>query len=201
MLTGGVRVSSAQARSASVWTLSALAVLAAAPLPSHAAETRPVLVAGYDAGGDKIVNVTFTSGNSDSIRANEGLYVGGGISMLNAARNIEFLGTLSVKYQGLHAENGDVTWISYPLDALLFYRIQSFRLGGGLTYVISPGLKGSGAASNVDSRFDNAAGAVVQGDYLLDSVSLGLRYTLIDYKVGGTTIKGSGVGVSFAFTF
>ena len=178
-----------------------LASIALVPASSHAVEVRPVIVAGYDSGGDRIVNLTFTSGKSDSIRANEGLYVGGGLSVLNEARNVEFQGTLSLKYQGLHADNGNVRWTEFPLDALVFYRRQSFRLGGGMTYVMNPRAKGSDAASNVDMTFDNALGAVLQGDYLVEQVSLGLRYTLIDYKFGGTTVKGSGLGVSFGFAF
>jgi hypothetical protein len=175
-----------------------LAMLAPA---SHAAGVRPVVVAGYDAGGDRVASMTFTTGKSDSIRANEGLYLGGGVSVLNAAGNIELLTTLSVKYQGLHADNGDITWTRFPIDALLFYRWPSFRLGGGLTYVVDPRIGGSGVSSNVDATLDNAAGALLQGDYLIDGFALGLRATLLDYKVGGSTVKASGVGVSFGFTF
>ena len=179
----------------------ALAALAAAPAALHAAELKPALVAGYDTGGDEVVAVTFSSGKTDSIKANEGLYLGGGISVINAAGNFEFLGTLSVKYQGVHASNGDISWIRFPLDALFFYRLQSLRFGGGLTYVIHPRLKGSGEASNIDATLDNAAGLVLQGDYLMGRVGLGLRYTLLDYRVGGNTIKSSGLGASFEFAF
>jgi hypothetical protein len=42
---------------------------------------------------------------------------------------------------------------------------------------------------------------VLQADYLMGKVNLGLRATLLDYKVGGNTVKGSGLGVSFGFTF
>lgn len=182
-------------KSGAAW---ALAVLAAT---SHAAEVRPVVVAGYDAGGDSLIGLTYTSGNTDSIRANEGLYAGAGVSVLNDAGNIEFQGTLSVKYMALHADNGGVTWLRYPLDALLFYRMRGFRMGGGLTYVIAPRLKGSGELSNIDTKLDNAAGAVLQADYLLERVNLGVRYTILDYKIGGNTIKSSGVGVSFGFAF
>jgi hypothetical protein len=180
--------------------LFALAALVGAPSRA-AAEVRPVVVAGYDAGGDSVASLTYTNGNTDSLRANEGLYAGAGVSMLNGAGNIEFQGTLSVKYAGLHADNGDVTWLRYPLDALLFYRRQTFRLGGGLTYVIGPRVKGTGEASYIDMKLDDAAGVVLQGDYLLDRVSLGLRYTILDYKFGGSTIKSSGVGVAFSFAF
>lgn len=181
--------------------LLALVVLAAAPAAAHAAAVRPAVVAGYDTGGDEIVAVNFTSGETDSIRANEGLYLGGGVSVLNDAGNLEFLGTLSVKYQAIHASNGDVTWIRFPLEALLFYRVRSFRLGGGPTYVMRPRLKGTGDASGIDTAFDNALGAVLQGDYLLGRVALGLRYTILDYKAGGNTVRSNGVGVSFGFAF
>jgi hypothetical protein len=167
----------------------------------HAASIRPVAVAGYDAGGDKVATVTYTSGKSDSIGANEGLYAGGGVSVLNDVGNVEFLGTLSVKYQALHADNGDIQWTRVPLDALVFYRRPSFRLGGGLTYAINPRVKGSGAASNVEMTLDNAAGVVLQGDYLIERVSLGLRYTILDYKLGSSTIKASGLGFAFGYTF
>ena len=179
----------------------ALAALAAAAATARAAEVRPAFVAGYDTGGDEIVAVTFSGGETDSIRANEGFYLGGGVSILNDARNVEFLGTLSVKYQGLHASNGDLTWIRFPLDALVFYRLQSFRLGGGLSYVIHPMLKGSGEVSNIDVTLDNAPGVVLQGDYLMGRVGLGLRYTLLDYKQNGNTIKSSGLGLTFGLTF
>ena len=145
--------------------------------------------------------MTYTTGKSDSIGANEGLYAGGGVSVRNDAGNIELLATLSVKYQRLHADNGEINWTRYPLDALLFYRWPSFRLGGGLTYVMDPRVKGSGAASNVDTSFDNATGMLLQGDYLLDGFALGLRATLLDYKFAGSTVKASGLGVSFGFTF
>ena len=181
--------------------LLALAALAAAPTFLSAAELKPALVAGYDTGGDDIQVVGFTSGKTDSIRANEGLYLGGGVSVLNDARNLEFLGTLSMKYQAIHASNGDVTWIRFPVDALLFYRMQSFRLGAGLTYAAHARLKGSGDASYIDTSFESGLGAVVQGDYLQGRVALGLRYTALDYRAGGTTFKSNGVGVSFGLTF
>jgi hypothetical protein len=176
-------------------------VLTAQAQASHAAGLRPVLVAGYDTGGDKVANVTFTNGKTDWIRANEGLYLGGGVSVLNEARSLEFLATLSIKYQGLYADNGDLYWTRFPLDALLFYRRPSFRLGGGLTYAMKPRLKGSGDASGINATPDNALGAVLQADYLVDRVALGLRVTLLDYELGGSTLRSSGVGVSFGFTF
>lgn len=181
--------------------LALFAWAAAAPAAARAAETRPVLVAGYDTGGDDIKDVAFTSGQSDSIEANEGFYLGGGVSVLNGAGNVEFLGSLSSKYQRIHASNGDITWTRFPLDALVFYRMRSLRLGGGVSYVLHPRLKGSGDASSINTAFPNALGAVLQGDYLLGRVSLGVRYTVLDYKSAGGTVKSNGLGVSFGIAF
>jgi len=181
--------------------LLALAALAAAPAAARAAEARPVLVGGYDTGGDYIENVTFKDGTPDSIKANEGLYLGGGVSILNDSRNVEFQGTLSYKYQAIHASNGDITWTRFPLDALLFYRWQSFRAGGGATYAMRPRLKGSGVAGDINSGADNALGAVVQADYLVGKVAIGLRYTILEYKSAGGTARSDGLGLTFGLAF
>jgi len=181
--------------------LPALAALAAAPALADAADARFAIVAGYDAGGDKIVNINYSNGKTDSIRANEGLRLGAGVSLLNEAGNVEFLGTASVKYLYLHADNANLTWMSFPLDALVFYRRQSFRLGGGLTYAMNPQILGSGAAASVEMKLDNELGAVLQGDYLVGPISLGLRYTMLEYKLSGSTVKSNGLGISFGFTF
>lgn len=173
----------------------------AVPAVPRAAEIRPVFVAGYDTGGDKLVTVTFTNGDTESIRANEGLYIGGGISVMNEDKDIEFVGTVNYKYQSVSADNGDITWTRIPIDTLLFYRWQKFRLGGGLTFQTSPKLKGSGAASSVNVTPDNAVGLLLQGDYLLGKVNIGLRATLVDFKANGVTAKGNGVGITFGITF
>src|SRR5262249_6654905 len=156
---------------------------------------------GVDPGGAKLGSVTFPSGESDSIRANDGLYLGGGISVLNEDKNIEFLGTVSYKFASIHASNGDIDWTRVPLDALLFYRMQSFRVGAGLTYVMSPKISGSGVAGGLNVKVDDALGFLVQADYLIGKVNIGLRGTFVDYKAGGQTAKGSGVGVTFGITF
>ncbi len=181
----------------------ALVALGALALPgaAHAVDIRPVLVVGIDTGGDKIVTVTFTNGDTKSIRANEGLFIGGGFSALNDDKTIEFQGTVNYKYASITADNGDVTWTRIPIDALLFYRWEKFRLGGGVTYHISPSLKGSGAAGNVNVDVDNAVGAIVQGDLVFGKFFIGGRYTFLSYKANGGTAKSDGVGIEVGIRF
>ena len=182
-------------------TAFALAALFVVPAVSGAAEVRPVFVAGFDTGGDKLATVTFTNGDTESIRANEGLYIGGGISVMNEDKDIEFVGTVNYKYAAVHADNEDITWTRIPIDTLLFYRWQKFRLGGGLTFQLSPNLKASGQLLSSNVNVDNAVGLLLQGDYLLGKVNIGLRATLVDFKANGSTAKGNGVGVTFGITF
>jgi len=182
--------------------LPVLVLLAAVPVASRAAEIKPLFKAGAEFGGDRIVNATFTSGNTDSIDANEGLYVAGGVSIGTGIENVEVEASIGVKYTAINASNGDITWTRYPVEALAFYRFPNFRLGGGLTYHLSPKLKGSGVVGGLDVNVDDALGAVLQADYLITPrISLGGRYTILDYKANGVSINSNGFGIAFGMTF
>ncbi len=156
----------------------ALVVAAAVPAASHAVDVSPVLKMGFDFGGDKIA--TTTSGGS--IKGNDGLFLGGGASILTDSKDIEVEVTLSWKYANLTASDGDLSFTRFPLDALVFYRLPQFRVGGGLTYHLSPKLSGSGPAGNINTKFDDSAGFVLQADYLLQKITVGLRYTSLEYN-------------------
>jgi hypothetical protein len=184
------------------FTTLALAIAAAAPLRSHAVDVRPVIKGGVDFGGETIASATFSNGSTETIKANEGFYVGGGASILLDSKDVEIETTLSIKYDSINASNGDITWTRFPLEVLAFYRMPKFRLGGGLTYHMSPKLKASGAAGNFNVKVDDAAGAVLQGDYFLTpKFTLGGRYTILEYKANGIPAKSNGVGITFGFIF
>ena len=184
------------------FTTLALVIAAAVPLGSHAVEVKPMFKGGADFGGETIATATFTNGSQKSIKANEGAYVGGGASILLDSKDIEIEATLSYKYTSITASNGDVTWTRFPLEVLAFYRMPKFRLGGGLTYHLSPKLKASGAAGNFSVTVDDAAGAVLQADYFVTpKLTLGGRYTILEYKANGIPAKSDGVGVTIGFIF
>jgi hypothetical protein len=177
----------------------------AGPVVADAAEIRPLFKAGYDFGGDDMVRVVFTDGSSETIKTNEGLYLGGGAAIINDARNWEFHVTLAYKFAMINASNGDVEWTMFPLEALAFYRFQKIRLGGGLAYHINPSLEGSGVIGGLDVKFKNAAGAVLQADWrITEQMAAGLRYTVIDYEAKGAftgSTKSEGLGLTFSFNF
>ena len=184
----------------------ALATALAAAAPACATDVKPMFKVGADFGGDELVTVTFTSGDTRTIHANDGLFLGGGVSILNDARDLEAEISLSFKFDTISASNGDVTWSRWPLDALLFYRLPSMRLGGGLTYHINPELKGSGAVGNIFDKFDDALGIILQADYSIsERHHIGVRYTSIEYKLNAPglqgTAKSNGLGLVFSASF
>jgi len=62
-------------------------------------------------------------------------------------------------------------------------------------------VSGSGFASG-SLKYDDSAGYVLQADYLLQKITMGLRYTSLDYKLGGASVKKSnGAGVTFGISF
>jgi hypothetical protein len=187
----------------------ALALAAGAMLAmtqAGAAEVRPMAKVGADFGGDKLVTVTFTNGDTRTIHANDGFFFGGGVSILADSRDVEAEISLSLKLDTINASNGDVTWSRWPLDALLFYRLPKARFGGGLTYHMNPELKGTGVAGNIFGKFDNALGLLLQADYSIsERHHLGLRYTSIEYKLNAPglqgTAKADGLGLVFTASF
>jgi len=199
------------------FTTLALAIAAATPFDSHAVDVRPIIKAGFDFGGDTVVSVGVTGGSSSSksIKANEGVFVGGGASILMDSKELEVELAASYKFSTIAAQNGDIDWTVLPLDALVFYRLPNVRLGGGLTYHLGPTLKGSGAASGLDAKYDDALGFVLQADYMLKNrFNFGLRYTNVNYKANtirtnpglsattpATNPSTSGVGFVFSMRF
>jgi hypothetical protein len=187
-------------------SLGILAVVAAAgPLSAQAAEIRPLIKAGFDAGGDTLVTVRFTNGDTQNVRGNEGFYFGGGAAIIDDARNMEYHVTLAYKFALIDADNGDIEWTRVPLEALAFYRFPRVRVGGGLTYHINPSLEGSGVAGGLDIQFKNALGVVLQADWLITkTIALGGRYTMLEYDAKGAfsgSGKSNGFGVTFSMNF
>jgi len=201
------------------FTTLALVIAAYVPATSNAIEVRPVFRMGAEFGGDTIVKVGTTGGTGGSSRtidANQGLSVGGGASILTDSKDIEAEVTLSYKFTSISAQNGDIKWTMLPLDALVFYRMPKFRLGGGLTYHLSPKLDGSGDAGDLNATYKDALGLVLQADYrFTERFLLGLRYTNVTYKASGspqasatvvtttppTSAKTNGVGIIFSVRF
>lgn len=168
-----------------------------------------VVQMGIHGGGDEIANATFTSGDSQRIKAGELLSVAAGI-VLPINDSFEAQGTIGWKFDSITADNGDIEWDRFPLDLLLFYRAtENVRVGAGISYHVNPKLSGSGAASAINVDFDNALGFATEVGYsfgkegAFQGVYLGLNFTAIDYKVSPTQAKvdGNSIGLILGYRF
>jgi hypothetical protein len=172
---------------------------------AQAGDVRPIVKAGIDTGGDTIVTAVFTNGDTKRVRANEGVFLGGGASWVNDAKDIEVEVAATYKIALIDADNGDIDWTRVPLDALVFYRTHNFRVGGGLTYHINPKIDGSGDVRNLNIDFKDALGLILQADWrITQKINLGLRYTNLEYKAeapASGTAKSNGVGLAFSMRF
>jgi opacity protein-like surface antigen len=164
-----------------------------------------LLGAGLTFGGDTLINVPFTDGSEDSIKA-------GGLIQLYGGGEYRFNDAVAVKATlGYHvndtraASNGSVRFTRVPLDLLALYNVNDkVRLGVGAQFVSSPELKGSGVASNVSQKYDSTTGAIVEVEYLFTShLGLELRYVSEKFTPsgGGSKIDGSHGGVMFNYYF
>lgn len=177
-------------------------LLATATGTASASDLRTLIKAGYDFGGDTLQNVQFQDGTTESIKANDGFYVGGGVAFIPDIANFETQLTVAWKYTGVTASNGNVTFTRFPIEALVFYDGDFFRIGGGLTYHLNPKLKRTGVVAGGGIDFSSRLGAIAQADYrLTDNVSVGVRYTAITYTGAGRDVRGDGFGVAISGTF
>ncbi len=180
--------------------------------PAQAVEVRGLAKLGFDFGGDTLVTATYTSGTTSKIKANEGLSLGGGVSILTGGKSMSFDLTAAWKFTSIDATNQTFDFTRYPLEALAFYNFSGdhgVRLGAGPSYQLNPKYKASGNLSNLNLNFDNALGYVVQLDYLSKTnprarggIDWGLRYIAVDYKFNGLKVaSGNGLGFFMAGVF
>lgn len=161
---------------------------------SAAADTNPtnhnlgahfMLTGGLTHGGDKIATIEYEDGDDADIRA-------GGLFLLGLGVDYRFTPswelqlTLNYQFDRANAENGDASFHRMPIDLLGFYRQGAHRFGGGLTYHMSPEFEADfdSLDDNISVDFDDALGLVLEYDYFFnDSLSVGVRYTTIEYEI------------------
>lgn len=188
----------------------AAAALAFQPATSDAqGRVRGLVRLGGEYGGDKVAEFQYSDGSSPAVTAGGGvmLALGGAATLFSRdAHAVEAQASLGVKYRTIPpATNQDATWLRFPVEGLLFYRLPAgVRLGGGATVHLNNTLEASGEASNDRVEFKSSPGFIVQADYGRGSSVFDLRYTMLEYEIVGSSggkIGASSVGVGFTYFF
>lgn len=165
-------------------TLLALTV-SIASLGAAQAQTKPlnfVAGIGLTAGGDKLATASYTNGDSVNIKAGSGAQF---LLGLDYRLNQQFSVQGTVGYH-IHltpdADNGDASFSRVPVELIgYFHANPQWRVGGGVRFVNSVKLNGSGAASHLDRDFQNATGAVVEVEYFVNP-AFGVKARVVNEK-------------------
>jgi hypothetical protein len=182
------------------------AMLGAAQAQIYTPAPKPVrflLGAGLSGGGDKLVSAKYENGDTVDIHAGGIVYLTAGVDY-HITPQFSLQGTVNYHVDAANARNGDIKFERFPIELIGYYQPNpAFRVGGGVRYVSSAKLSGSGNASDLDFSFDNTTSAVVEGEYFVNpKLGIKLRYVNETYKARGyDDIDGSHVGLSANFYF
>ena len=168
---------------------------------SHAQDL--LLQLSTEIGGDKLTKVSYTNGETDSIRADGLIHLAIGTTFATAPESspsLETQFTVGWKFDNSGAKNGEISWTRYPVELLQFYTNEKWRLGAGLTYHLRPTLKSKGVVDGINVNFDDALGLVFEVDYINSGKNyIGARVVLIDYQIEDTSVDGNSIGIVLGF--
>ncbi|HEV2111806.1 MAG TPA: hypothetical protein VGT99_10670 [Gammaproteobacteria bacterium] len=162
--------------------------------------TRMAVDGGIGGGGDTLVTVQYSNGDTKTIHAGDGLYGDLGVQHNFADSAWSIKATAGFDYAAASGSNATVSFERYPLDLLAIYSIGRSHIGFGLTEHLAPRVDLDGLGPNAD--FSSATGVVLQYQYWL----FGARLTGISYKPSGgcssgCTIKGNSLSLFFNYVF
>lgn len=161
------------------------------------AYARTLVEIGVHTGGDEITLVDDSNAVIESTKAGN-LYsfaLGGTIAHTD---NIESQFSIGIKSDANYSSDDEASWVRFPLNAMLFYRNEKFRLGLGATAHFSPKFKVSGTTKNASTTYEDAIGLLFEIDYqFAQQYHVGLRYTDINYvrEGDGQSFDGSSIGL------
>jgi hypothetical protein len=162
-----------------------------------------VFGAGLTTGGDTLATVVFSDGSSEDIKAGGLVHLFGGVEF-RATQSVTM--QVNVGYQiddTSGGSNGSLRFSRYPIEALAHVQINpAFRVGGGVRFVNSPKVAGSGVLNYVNIPYDSTTGAVIEGEVLVTpNIGLKLRAVTEKYKpkAGGESADGNHIGFYFSW--
>jgi hypothetical protein len=149
-------------------------------------------------GGDDLATVNFRNGDSQDVKAGQGVSVSGGLHFRpsdNTPFDVQAL--IGYKYVTTAASNADINVSRVVLQLLGDYQFPNgVYLGGGLVRHNGTKLDGDGFFRNIE--FDDATGFAIESGWCW----VGLRYTHIKYENRFiSNVDGSNVGLRFNYRF
>jgi len=151
-----------------------------------------------DFGGDDVAALSFTDGDTQNVKAGQGVAFGvGGWVRPVASVPFELQGLLGYKVVFTAADNADIKMTRSTLQLNGIYRFANdWYVGAGYVQHMSPELDGDGFFEDIE--FDNANGFNAEVGWRW----VALHYTSIEYSSDGfEDADGSNVGIRFTYRF
>lgn len=154
--------------------------------------------AGVEYGGDEILQVFFTNGEDQTMRAGQGGTIAvGGEFQFSQVKQLMLRTSIGLKYNTTAADNANIRLVRFPFHFTPFYKINNdFRLGVGVTTHLNPNLKGDGFLADI--AYKSSVGPRFEFGYKW----IALTYTALKYKdEKGESFSANSFGASVSFTF
>jgi hypothetical protein len=170
------------------------------------------LETGFFFGGADLVLAERANGDREKLTAGGGVLVA--LGLLATPLRLENSGGLGFglnagwKGASIAGSNGRITFWRLPMNATVHAFIpvgeRSFFLPrAGLFGDFGARLSGEGIAANISGRLSTGLGAQLEAALYWsggahNGVSVGLRYSMLDYSIGGSTVDGNSLGLAIS---
>jgi hypothetical protein len=154
---------------------------------------RFLIMSGLELGGDEIAEVYFTNGNSQGVKAGQGISLGiGGQYQIPGAEKLLLRGTVGIKYVTTAADNAHIRLTRFPIHLNANWMITNkLLIGAGLASHRAIRFKADGVGDDV--KFFPANGPRFEVSY----AGIGLTYTAMKYKEqGNASFSANSIGLS-----
>lgn len=186
-----------------VLTRSALALLVAVPLTLQAqakAGARPadkpgldfVLEGAFEGGGARLIELTFTNGDTQTLTAGQGGTIAAGLQYRPAALpKLSIAGTVGYKFVTNASENADIGISRVPVEVIGRWSLSpDWWVGAGAVQHNSVNIEGDGFIP--DTEMESSTGATLE----LGWRWIALSYTSLEYTgPNGDTFDAGSIGV------
>lgn len=157
---------------------------------------------GLDFGGEKVADVTWSNGDTKTLKAGQLFTFSGGL-FYHPAAPWALETTIGYKFDQANGSNGSIAFTRVPLDVVASFASGRHRIGVGPTVHFSPTFTcdaGICFTTKVETKFDTAIGGIAQYAYGFpvgrnSGFELAVRFTAIEYKRSGGSMDGNGGGI------
>ncbi len=185
------------------WVIFGLVALVLAPLSHAQGEPRgpghfgAVLEAAAEFGGDDVVRVFYTNGDTQDLRAGQGVTLSGGIHYEPTSFPVDFAATIGYKFVRTRDFNSDLGINRVVLKFTGTYALPNhFWVDAGPVLHTSTKVNGDGFIPDVN--FDDSVGVTFGAGWRW----FGISYTNITYHSAATgNVDASNAGITFTWKF